>query len=175
MTGRPPGPRPLASDLAAGISRLRGSLADAITKPDFDSSRKPAKDRPRLPPIAALQAGAPFREVVRDGVRDELAGHLLERFVWPVRTAVRQPIPICWYGQQNAHWIAFYDVWRRLGLARYPSADERQLDVWATLARTCGWWWPGEDVCVVVERPVAVLGKEILYRDGWRASRTASR
>ncbi|MFC0505179.1 DUF6745 domain-containing protein [Micromonospora costi] len=27
------------------------------------------------------------------------------------------------------------------------------MGVWAGLARSCGWWWPGEDVCVVVDRP----------------------
>jgi hypothetical protein len=51
-----------------------------------------------------------------------------------------------------------------------------------TLARSCGWWWPGEDVCVVVDRP-ELAGTEPLpgtwheevrlrrggvrYRDGW--------
>ena len=39
----------------------------------------------------------------------------------------------------------------------------------AELARSCGWWWPGEDVCVVVERPASVhTGRSITYRDGWR-------
>jgi len=49
------------------------------------------------------------------------------------------------YGQQDSHWIAYYDVLRRLGLARYRSADDKQFEEWATLARSCGWWWPGED------------------------------
>ena len=50
------------------------------------------------------------------------------------------------------------------------------------LARSCGWWWPGEDVCVVVDRPELVRTEPVpgtwheeirlkrdgvRYRDGW--------
>ena len=81
-------------------------------------------------------------------------------------------------------------------IARLPADDAEQLDDWATLARSCGWWWPDESVCVVVERP-AVIDTEpvpgdsyeqqrlrqggpspVVYRDGWRppiGSRPAAR
>ena len=83
--------------------------------------------------------------------------------------------------QQDAYWIAHYDVLRRLGLAQYAPPQAARLDDWATLARAAGWWWPGEDVCVVVERPVridtvplpddappAAAPAVVAYRDGWR-------
>lgn len=105
----------------------------------------------------------------------------------PVQSALAAPgsLPVAWYGQQEAHWIAYYDALRRLGLARYGPADNDHLDEWATLARSCGWWWPGEDLCVVVERPAVVRTEPIAggwhdevrlsrgrrpaveYRDGW--------
>jgi hypothetical protein len=74
---------------------------------------------------------------------------------------------------------------RRIGLARYPAAEAGQLADWAAVARSCGWWWPGEEVCVVVERPAVIRtepvpgsrhgevrlrrdGPSVGYRDGWR-------
>jgi hypothetical protein len=48
------------------------------------------------------------------------------------------------------------------------------------LADSAGWWWPDEDVCVVVDRPAAVRTEAVpggwneevrlegvRYRDGW--------
>jgi hypothetical protein len=90
---------------------------------------------------------------------------------------------VCWYGQQDASWVAYYDTLHRLGLARYGPDEAEHLDAWADLARSCGWWWPGEDVCVVVERPQAVRTEPVpgavhdqirlqprgvRYRDGWQ-------
>lgn len=76
----------------------------------------------------------------------------------PPRAELGPPesLPVCWYGQQDAPWIAYYDAWRRLGLAHYFGPDEALLDAWATLARSCGWWWPDEAVCVIVERPAVI-------------------
>lgn len=191
---RPPhsGPPPLASDLAASLSRLRGCLDERITRPDFEPPPPKRKSReepwPVLPPLHALRAGVPFRQVLRQGVRDALRTSLAEGFSLPVRGALGEwgTPAVCWYGQQEAYWIAYYDTWRRLGLAQYAPADDRQLDVWAALARSCGWWWPGEQVCVVAERPAAVRvervpgghheqvrlcrrdGPPLTYRDGWQ-------
>ncbi|HEY2671807.1 MAG TPA: hypothetical protein VGJ07_15740 [Rugosimonospora sp.] len=190
---RPPrsGPPPLASDLAASLSRLRSALDERLTRPDFDPpppKRKNAQQPwPVLPPLDALRAGIPFREVLRQGVRDALRTSLADGFYLPVRAALaaQRPPAVCWYGQQEAYWVAYYDTWRRLGLAQYSHADESYLDVWATLARSCGWWWPGEEVCVIVERPAAIHveavpgvhheqvrprrfdGPAVEYRDGW--------
>ncbi|MFI6094395.1 DUF6745 domain-containing protein [Lentzea sp. NPDC051213] len=33
---------------------------------------------------------------------------------------------------------------------------QHDTDLWQTLARSTGWWWPREDVCVMAERPVAM-------------------
>jgi hypothetical protein len=63
-----------------------------------------------------------------------------------------------------------------------PPGDLDHLGYWAALSRSCGWWWPGEDVCVVVERPelvdtepapgtcheeVRLRRGGVRYRDGW--------
>jgi len=91
-------------------------------------------------------------------------------------------VPVCWYGQQEASWIAYYDALHRLGLADYQPDDLDHLGYWAALARSCGWWWPGEDVCIIVDRPEVARTEPLLgtwhdevrlqrtglrYRDGW--------
>jgi hypothetical protein len=56
-------------------------------------------------------------------------------------------------GQFDADWIAFFDIPRQLGLVSYPESTSAWLDDWVTLARSCGWWWPYENVCIVSGRP----------------------
>jgi hypothetical protein len=175
---RPPGRPPLASDLVAALSHLRGALDSWLSHPDLNPAR-PGKRRdgkpwPKLPPLEGIAAGLPLREVLRQGVRETLATSLADGCYLPVRAALGalagpRPLPVCWYGQHDAAWIAYYDVMRRLGLAWYPAVDSEHLADWAALARSGGWWWPGEEVCVVVERPAVVrTGPLIRYRDGWR-------
>ena len=187
--------RPLASDLAASLSRLRSALDACIEPPDFDAPLPKRTDRPAVwptrPPAEALTLGVPFRVVLDRSTRDDLHHRLANGFYLPVRAALRSSdqrssdqLPICWYGQQDAAWVAYYDVWRRLGLARYGTSDVNHLDAWTALARSCGWWWPGDQVCVVADRPRAIAaigttGSEpitsVEFRDGWSVDLTASR
>jgi hypothetical protein len=195
---RPLGDPPLASDLAADRSVLRGALDGCLPTPDPNppppkaKSRKEKKEhppRPVLPPLQALEFGVPLREVLHQGIREALRTSLADGFYHPVRAALAehpQTLPVCWYGQQESWWVGYHDVVRRIGLARYPAPEARHLADWVAIVRSCGWWWPGEDTCVVVERPIAVrtepvpgswhgevrlrsgAGPAVEYRDGWR-------
>jgi len=203
VVGRQPaGSPPVASDLAARLHRLRGALEECLTDPDLDPppapwvkpprGQKPARDEPeawqRLRPEDALHDGVSLRNVLREGVWEALRTSLADGFYLPVRASLggTGSVPVGWYGQQDASWIPFYDTVRRIGLAHFRADDAEHLDDWATLARSCGWWWPGEQVCVVVDRP-AVIDTEpipggwyeqqrlrlsnqfpVVYRDGWR-------
>jgi hypothetical protein len=192
-----PGRPPLASDLAVAVSRLRGGLSAGVGHPDpeLTPARKPrskgnGKDRdkgkdewPELPPREALGAGVPLGVVLHRGVRNALHTSLIRGFAAPVRAALARhgdPVPVCWYGQQDAFWTGYYDTLRRLGLARYGAEDAEHFDDWITLARCAGWWWPDEDVCVVTDRPAEVHTEavpggwheevtlaRVRYRDGW--------
>jgi len=191
----PEGVPPLVTDIAAGLSRLRFGLDAAATHPQLDPAAKPRKGKkaekqPPLPPVAALEAGAGLRRVLHDGFREALWTSLMHGFVLPVRSAMSRgrPAPVGWYGQQDAYWLGYYDALRTLGLARYAPGDEAQLDTWIRLAHTAGWWWPGETVCVLVERPATVhmrlrpggwheelrldrtVRAPVVYRDGWAPS-----
>ncbi|MGH3738793.1 MAG: hypothetical protein ACRDT6_24820 [Micromonosporaceae bacterium] len=187
----PPGSPPLASDLAAAASSLRGRLSQAVVHTDPELSPvRPSKIREvshRLPPLEALTAGVPFGVVVHQGVRAALYRSLASGFYLPVRGALASygPVAVCWYGQQDASWVAYYDALYRLGLARYAPDDADHLADWAALVRSCGWWWSDEEVCVVAERPetvrttlvpgtwheeVQLSVDGLVYRDGWRPS-----
>jgi hypothetical protein len=96
-----------------------------------------------------------------------------------------RPRGLSWYGQHEV-WPAVLDVLRRVRFIRTGTAQAEQLDLWTSLNRSCGWWWPLDDVCVVAERPLVVRtearpgpdhtglrlhssdGPAIAYPDGWR-------
>lgn len=183
---RPRGTPPLASDLAMVAARLRGALSARVlhNDPELSAARKGKRGEPwpELPPLRALDTGVPLGVVLHQGIRTALHRSLAHGFRLPVRETLTGPVPTCWYGQQDAAWIAYYDALHRLGLASYGPDDLDHLGDWAALARSCGWWWPGEDVCVVVERPeragtepvpgtwhdeVRLRPGGVRYRDGW--------
>ena len=189
----PRGKPPLASDLAMSLARLRAALSAGVlhADPELVPARQGKRgDRgdpwPELPPSRALDAGIPLGVVLHRGVRTALHRSLAQGFRAPVRAALdggRDDVPMCWYGQQEASWIAYYDALHRLGLAGYRPDDLDHLGCWAALARSCGWWWAGEELCVVVERPAAARTEPypgtwhdevrlkpdgLRYRDGWQ-------
>jgi hypothetical protein len=102
-----------------------------------------------------------------------------------VRGALPGLTGLCWGGQHDADWVAHYEVHRQVMGVRFGSNELAQLELWAALARSCGWWWPREDVCVVSERPVVLRrepvpgagheetrlhdanGPAVVYQDGW--------
>jgi hypothetical protein len=184
MRGKPP----LASDLAMAVSQLRGRLSAAVshTDPELSPTRKGKTNQPwpELPPLQALDTGVPLGVVLHQGIHTALYRSLTRGFRQPIHQALSGPgpAPVCWYGQQESPWIAYYDTLRRLGLARYGTDDLAHLGEWAALTRASGWWWPGDDVVVVVDRPeylhlepvpgalhdeVRLTRAGVRYRDGW--------
>lgn len=97
--------------------------------------------------VLASAVGGSLRSTLRDAVRAPLAAALLD----PAGSA-----GLTWYGQHDAAWAGYYDVCRRIGLVGFTRPDDRALDLWAALARSAGWWWPGERRCVMAERPAVV-------------------
>jgi hypothetical protein len=162
---------PLASDLAAALAVLRGQMDAQITTPWFDPKppkRKKGEPWPDLSPDQALSYGIPFIDIVRRHVREALFAVLAHGFYLPGKRMLGEPSPVCWYGQQEAHWIAYYDVWRGLGLAKYSAAADAELGTWQDIARNAGWFWPDEQCCVISQRPVAAM----TFADGWTITPT---
>ena len=184
----PRGTPPLASDLAMLVSQLRTRLSAGIQHADPEQSpvrrNKRGEPWPELAAPQAVAAGVPLGVLLHQNICIWLHRTLGDGFRRRVRRALTDPalVPVCWYGQQECWWIAYYDILGQLGLARYGPRETQQLSEWVALARSCGWWWPGEDVCIVVERPATVhvepvpgarLGElqltstGVTYRDGW--------
>ncbi|MEU8345713.1 DUF6745 domain-containing protein [Actinomadura meyerae] len=70
-----------------------------------------------------------------------------------------------WHAAWCLSRVAYFDAIRRTSGVVFTAEQQRLLDLWATLVRSCGWWWPREDVCTVSERPVE-LHTEVWDDDG---------
>ena len=81
-------------------------------------------------------------------------------------------IPAAAYGQHDAPWLAFFDVLAESGV------DVAEMESLIEIARSSGWWWPFDDVCVLTERPSSLSfddegrlhcsdGPAVCYPDGW--------
>ncbi|WP_440104129.1 DUF6745 domain-containing protein [Streptosporangium sp. H16] len=81
-----------------------------------------------------------------------------------------------------ASWISRYDLYRRMGLVRYPREIDMMLDLCVTATRSCGFWTPYPQLCVVSDRPTRfefdlprphqprphnATGPALVWRDGW--------
>ena len=118
-------------------------------------------------PEEAVAAGVNPQEILEATVFLSLRGTLRDAIAAPLRAALSRAegdadnidgaaIGRPWYGQHEAYWIAHYDIQRVIGMDGYDLWAHRQLDLWVTLARSAGWWWPGEGLCVLTERPAAI-------------------
>jgi uncharacterized protein DUF6745 len=163
---------PVEARLATRVTSLRERL-DRRTGAWSDRYRPPPD--PTAVSVRALLNDS-LGPALRRSIRDCVAG--------VVRGELKTGAGLHWRGQHEAHWVALYDLHRRLDGARFDPDDVLELDLWATLARSCGWWWPREGVCVVAERPLVMrtervddphgpvrlhhaTGPAVAFPDGW--------
>ena len=130
-------------------------------------------------------AYSPLGRMAQREIRGPLRLSVANSLLTPLRSAHDAPqlSRFAWYDVQCVSRVAHHDALRRMTGVAFTSEQTRQFELWATLARTCGWWWPREHVCVVSERPVAVHtealnedgvvrlhhadGPALSYADGW--------
>ncbi|WP_371784834.1 DUF6745 domain-containing protein [Streptosporangium subroseum] len=100
----------------------------------------------------------PMDQLIRQKVRSSLSQSANGSLFMALRAAhdARYHLGNGWYGTQCVSWVAHYDALRRAAGVVFTSEQTRRFDLWAAVARSCGWWWPREGVCVISERPVAV-------------------
>lgn len=96
-------------------------------------------------------------DLVRQAIWDSLRTSLIDG----VATAVKTLLPpvamgVPWYGQQEAHRVAFFDVYRSSGCVSMWTQDHELLDASAALIVSTGWWWAFDDVCIMSERPTVL-------------------
>jgi hypothetical protein len=169
--------------LAQSMMDLRGRLDDRVGRRPSDSPwQRPQWIRDGLDPPAALAGRASVVDVVDEAVFGSLRRTLRDELCGPIRSASTSGAGMMWYGQHEAHWVARYDVYRRIGRTSYA---EPLLDVWTALSTHGGWWFPRDGTCVVVDRPAQLhtepipgarfgelrlhneSGPAVSYRDGW--------
>ncbi|WP_157244882.1 DUF6745 domain-containing protein [Nonomuraea typhae] len=148
----------IAQRLATLVADLRAGLDDGV-----GHAWAPGWTRHPDNPIDSVVRAA-LLGIVRDGI------------CTPIRLALPLADRLTWYGQHDAYWIAHYDAWHRVG-GRTFGGRIGELAPWAQLARSCGWWWPLEDRCVIAERPLSIrlrdgrlhsdTGPAVTFPDGW--------
>jgi hypothetical protein len=138
--------------------------------------------------LEGLPEGHSQRELeLRTAIRSML-GETLERSVGQtIEAALRAEsvgnVEDALWGQQDAGWIAWQDARRRLGLVPFTAEASALLDLWVSVARSCGWLWPYQGKCFFSERPASVVmepclagqahrlhradGPALSFRDGW--------
>jgi hypothetical protein len=150
--------------------------------PAFVWAGSPAAAARLLPPARPLSAEGPWalENVLATLCAETRRGR--PSHTDPLRRTVRETIVAMIRAQTRAdttdrlglHWLGQHDVdW----VAHLPESSP-----WATLARSCGWWWPRDDVCVISERPLVLRtesasddelrlhsaeGPAVAYPDGW--------
>jgi hypothetical protein len=152
---------PLVSKLASLASDMRSRLDKRIARgrdrrlywPDLREARS-------MPPEEALAAKASVTAIIEAAVNESLTASLRDAVRVPIYTALLaaagNPLSFTWFGQHDGYWVAHYDIRRRTGLVTYLPDDVDQLELWAELARSAGWWWPDRGLCVMSERPAEV-------------------
>jgi hypothetical protein len=120
-------------------SRIRSTTEDKVK----------AAIEGKLSAIAAEQA---YHELVY-AVHQQIWSYIAE----PLRQQVPFPAGVLgsaqkWengYGQHDAGWLSYYDFVERIGVkGTEPLRGLQQL------AKSCGWFWPYEKICVLTDRPV---------------------
>lgn len=60
------------------------------------------------------------------------------------------------FGNGNAYWVLYLKFGEHIGV-KYDEANLRLLNIWDSLIRKCGWFYPFKNLCVVCDRPQVCL------------------
>ncbi|GAA3719943.1 hypothetical protein GCM10022224_102350 [Nonomuraea antimicrobica] len=114
-------------------------------------------------------AQLPIDRLIRREVLFSLQGSVSRCLLPPVRRAhswgFRRSRSPKWYDVLNVSQTAYRAALRDVAGVVLDDEQRRQFDLWTAVAASCHWWWPGEHVCVVSERPVA-LHTEVAENNG---------
>lgn len=89
-------------------------------------------------------------------VSDPLRVQVHEGLLRAVNSTVPVSLGVGWSGQHDATWQAEFEAHHRVFGVRISQRHRELLDVWETLTRSTGCWWPRDDICVMADRPVAM-------------------
>lgn len=123
------------------------------------------------------------RASLRDSVWDSVGASVMASVgasvgdsVWnSVRDSAKNAVWDACYGQHDAPWLGFYEYFRNVCGLKLQTEKIAGL---IQIARSAGWFWPYEKMCIVCERTSVVKqdsenrihcedGPAIAYPDGW--------
>nr|WP_249353802.1 hypothetical protein [Rhodococcus sp. USK13] len=143
-------------------SRRRMDAGIGRRRPDWPYERRAVEIGRIRSPEDAARLGIGPDGIIRANLWNSLRTTLFGGIAAAIRTlAAPAALGVTWYGQQEAHRVAYYDTYRRFGLARFRSDDDELLDVQIALTGATGWWWAFDNVCVMAERPTALRTEPI--------------
>ncbi|MEN0137132.1 MAG: DUF6745 domain-containing protein [Rhodococcus sp. (in: high G+C Gram-positive bacteria)] len=149
----------VSARIAAMLSESRRRMDALIARgrSDWPHERQAIETARAQSPDDAARAGISPNAIIRAAVWDSLRTTLFDGVAAAIRTLMTAVVGgVSWYGQQEVHRCAYYDTYRRFGLARFHSDDAELLDVHTALTGATGWWWAFDNVCVMAERPTAL-------------------
>jgi hypothetical protein len=138
--------------------QIRDQVRDQVGDQVGDQVRDQVRDQvwDQVWDQVGAQVGGQVRDQVGaqvwDQVRDQVWAQVGDQVWDQVRDQVRDQRLKAGFGQHDANWLAFYDVFRRIKRVNGP---ERLLPL-MRLAAVAGWWWPFTGACIVTERPKAL-------------------
>jgi len=110
-------------------------------------------------------------------------GQNVEQNIWQniegnIKQNIWQNVEQTLWGQHSAHWICYYIIFRDILKLKYNEKDERLLNNLDILVKSCCWWIPFDNICIVSDRPSELKLDEqgrlhdekdmcIKFVDGW--------
>lgn len=114
-------------------------------------------------------------ERVMDILTMEVPLEIAEKLPLTVPRGAKAQVQVgrCGTGNHDAHWLQLYDFALKQGF-KLP-----QVEPLIDIAKSCGWFWPFADFCIVSDRPKVIAidkyarlhnskGAAVQYRDGLR-------
>lgn len=158
---RPLSSWPVRSRLVQAKSQLAQRLEDRTqrrfpTEPWAWYGPEATAMSPRALAASAESTGRILDSVVRQPLLNTLRDNLYQPMRRMLLTENGVNSPVAGHEQYDTWGLAYFGLLRDGGCLRFGHADAHHLDQWLTLARSAGWWWPGERRCVLAERPAAI-------------------
>lgn len=164
----------LPPDVEAALPAIRDEWI-AIGLSTEPANRPVAEEGVRLAYQAAnLEPPTEFRWADSPWEGCRLAAQLAHDTKKPTKQQIKEQAAQACYGQHDAGWLGFYDVFSRTEIAETVAPLKGLMQV----ARNAGWWWAYPGVAILTDRPAELHrdaanrlhredGPALRYRDGW--------
>jgi len=130
-----------------------------------------------------VSLGASLGASLRASLGASLGASLRDSLWVSLGVSLRASLWDSYWGQQEQYWIGFYQFAQQIGV-NYTAASATQLQLWADIAASAGWWWPYAGTVIISERATMVhmepqradsdrlrlhcaAGPAVQFRDGW--------